>query len=368
MVDENSEIDRYFGFAEEASRGVAESTPEMWCDPMSISPGIPKETEMSYEGGGGRGKTNHRPAFYSTAPTGEMGYDLKILARMLYFALGKRVVDITEGDADPAGEPDTSTEYIYAANNLLLPSFTGWVGSDVKEFRIPGIVLNKLEISAENKFQTMKWDGAGMGETPLDRRAANLRPFNADYPLAFYEIDAHMRAIGSVTPWGSETLISNDIKKLSQSIDNSVKAEDGQRIGTRFPLNIPCGERKTEISFDYDFLNHKWYDLMQGGTDTGPQEGQGSTEFEMMFAIDAGNYGSAQIWYPRVVVSGGPIEHKGRDPTTEPITITPYMKTITIPSVTPVTVSTDCLATFIHKFADSTAAFDGPEEFEDATP
>lgn len=366
MVDETSEIDRYFGFAEEAIRGTAEATAEMWCDPMSLSPGIPDEPEMSYEGGAGRGKTNHRPAFYSTSPSVEMGYDLKILARMMYFALGKRIVEVTEGDETPVGEPDTSTEFIYAQNNLLLPSFTGWFGSDVKEFEIPGIVLNKLELAAEDSFLTAKLDMAGMGETPQARRAASTRAFNADYPLAFYEIDAHMRDLGSVTAWGTDTLISSDVKKLNQSIDNSVKAEDGQRIGTRFPLNIPCGERKTEISFDYDFLTHTWYDLMQGDEDTGPQESQGSTEFEMMFAVDAGDYGSAQIWYPKVIVSGGPIEHKGRDPTTQSITITPFMKTITIPSTPTQSVSTDCLATFVHNFTDSTAGFDGPAEFADA--
>lgn len=368
MVDETSEIDRYFGFAEETVRGTAETVAEMWCDPMSLNPGIPKETEMNYEGGAGRGKTNHRPAFYSTSPAVEMGFDLKILARLLYFAQGKRIVEVTEGDNSPVGEPDTSTEYIYAANNLLLPSFTGWFGSDIKEFEIPGIVLNKLELSAEDKFLTAKADMAGMGETPQTRRAAVDRAFNPDYPLAFYEIEAHMRDLGSVTAWGDTTLISNDVKKLNISIDNSIKAEDGQRIGTRFPLNIPCGERKYEISFDYDFLSHTWYDLMQGAADTGPVESQGSTEFEMMFAIDAGDYGSAQIWYPRAIVSGGPIEHKGRDPTTQSVTITPYMKTITIPSTPTTSVSTDCLATFVHNFADTTIAFDGPAAFADDEP
>ena len=365
MVDENSEIDRYFGFAEEAVRGTAEAAAEMWCDPMNLNPGIPKEPTMSYEGGAGRGKTNHRPAFYSTSPSVEMGFDLKILSRLMYFALGKRIVEVTEGDAAPAGEPDTSTEFIYAQNNLLLPSFTGWFGSDIKEFQIPGIVMNKLEIAAEDKFLTAKCDMAGMGETPQARTAAASRPFNDDYPLAFYEIDVHMRDIDSVTAWGETTLISTDVKKLNISLDNSVKAEDGQRVGTRFPLNIPCGERKTEISFDYDFLTHTYYDLMQGGTDTGPVESQDSTEFEIMVAVDAGDYGSAQIWYPRCIVSGGPIEHKGRDPTTEPITITPFMKTITIPSTPTTSVSTDCLATFVHNFTDSTAGFDGPAVFND---
>lgn len=364
MANEDSEIFRAFGFAEESERGVAEAAPEMWCDVMNGDLGLPKDPHIMYEGGMGKGNRTHRPGFYNTSPSFEMGFDLKILSRLSHFTLGNRILENTEGDGSPTGEPDTAKEYLYSSNKILLPSFTIFVVSDVRSYVIPGCIMNKLEVSADKDFLTLKADMEGMNETPYAKDHFTVT-LNDDYPLAFYEMDVHMRDLGSVTAWGSTTLISEDVKKLSMKVDNGVKAEDGRHLGSRFPKNIPSNSRSPELSFDYDYLTNKYYDLMQGGVDTGPTDDQDATEFEIMIALDGGDYGSAQWFLPRNIVSGAPVDFKGRDMTDQSVTITPFMESVTIPATTPVTVDTDMLMSFIHNFTDSTAGFDGPAVFED---
>jgi len=358
-----AKIFRYVGFAEESTPGVPETEAEMHCDAQSCSPGTPDNPEMEYNGSMGRGRTIHRPGFYSTKPKFEVGCDLKILARMMYFALGNRIIGgVTEGDGSPTDEPDTSTEYIYPTDDILLPTFTGWFGIDLEdegETIVPGCVLDKLELSVDKEFITLKGDMQGGMETNGPLKSEDDLKKNEDYPLAFYECNVHMRDKGSATPWGEATLISRDVKKFSFPIENSAKAEDGQGLGKRDPYYIPAGERKIGYSFDYTYLTKKWYKLMQGGDN--PQQKVGSTEFEMMVEFDAGKYGSAQFYFPRVIVVGGANpESKGRDPITQNISIDAYQETVTIPTTPAQPVYSKCLCTFVHKFKDTTEAFDGP--------
>lgn len=502
-----AQILRYFEFAEENVPGTAETTPEMSCDVKSIDAGIPSNPDMDYPGSMGRGKTKHRPGFYSTSPSVETGVDLKILARMLYFATGKRIVVTGEGDGNgnaaskvlqydestdtftdittsfnnitasdvtipghAAGEvddyiaigsteqfntvmintataktdvstivweywdgtawktltvtdsttgftvtgaqtvtftapndwvkkslnngvsyyyvrarcsaftsagvaglvtqgtvgtaPDTSTEYIYASNGSLLPSFTGWYGIDIDASVIPGCVIDSFELDVEDEFITIKCDMAGMQDTPTTLKSKSELKENDDYPLAFFEVNMHMREKGSSTPWGAATLISEDIKKLAFKIKNSAKAEDGQSIGNRFPNKIPVGEREIGFTFDYDYLTTKWYDLMQGGS--GGPSTNASTEFEVMLEIDADEYGNAQIFFPCSIVSNAPKKADGRSANKQSVEVTAYQENITVPTTPTQTVYSELLATFVHNFSDTTASFDGPSEFASA--
>ena len=93
---DNLTIERYYGFAEEKTRGIAEFEAEMHLDPKSLSPGIPSDTELTYNGSIGRGKNIHRPGPYLNNPTVEAGTDLKILTRLLYFTLGNQMKESVE--------------------------------------------------------------------------------------------------------------------------------------------------------------------------------------------------------------------------------------------------------------------------------
>lgn len=358
----DGEILRYFEFAEESERGVAEATPEMSCDAMSVNPGIPSEPEMEYEGSMGRGRTLHRPGYYVSSPNAEMGTDIKILNRMLYFALGEKDHVDTEGDGTPEGEPDTRTNFIYASNNILLPSFTAFMGVDIIEHIVSGCVIDKFELTADKDFLTFKIDMKGQTPSTDTLKAISELNLNDDYPLAFFEVDLHMREYGSATPWGETTKISNDIGKLVFSIENGIKEDKGKRLGTRFPKDLPAGNRKLALKFDYLYLTNAWVEKLWGSAD-GPQERTGSTEIEMMIEIDAGIYGNAQLEFPRAIVKGSPVESSGREPIIQNVEVDPYQDNITFTgSAGATTVNTDLLATVLLNFTDSTAVFDGPAE------
>lgn len=48
---------------------------------------------------------------------------------------------------------------------------------------------------------------------------------NDDYPLAFYEVDLHIREYGMQHSCKATTLVSSDVKKLKMSIENNTSEE-----------------------------------------------------------------------------------------------------------------------------------------------
>jgi len=390
-----AEIFRYFGFKEESVRGVAETTPEMHCDAKSLSPGMPDDPEMTFEGSMGRGKNIHRPGYYVSSPSAEVGTDIKILNRFLEFALGEcdtltsegagdtltpggvwyydesagtfsnELTDFTDADvgdvnvpghaeaevddylaigyqdpftsatfvigtpktdvstlvweywdgdewkaiptptdgttgftasgtktltftemtdwipkklstdtaalyyirvrcsaftsADVQGlitsgtlgvAPDITTDHIYSTESVLLPSFTGFFGMDVSEHIISGCVVDSLELKVDGDFLTMNLSMNGQTPTLDDLLSQEELTLNDDYPLAFYEVNLYSRPYGDATPWGSGNKISTDVKSLTFKVENNTSADDGKRIGSRFPGYIPAGARNVTLSFD----------------------------------------------------------------------------------------------------------------------
>lgn len=503
------EILRYLGFAEETVRGVAETSAEMHCDAKSLSPGFPDNPEMTFEGSMGRGKNVHRPGSFILSPAAEVGTDIKILARQLYFALGGLITDVTEGDGtginpskvyyyDASGDsftskltaftnstandvtvpghaaaevddylaigyskpftkvtinvgtaktdtstivweywdgdawvtltvtdattgftvasehtvtftaptdwavkslsntaatyyirarcsaftsagtagaitqgsietqPDISTQYIYSDDKVLLPSQTLFMGMDIKEYILSGCVTDKLELTADNEFVMLKIDTKGQTPTSDTLKGVDDLSINEDYPLAYYEVDLHMRTLGSTTTWGAETIISQDTKKLNFSVANNISDSDGMRIGSRFAGYLPAGERALELGFDYLYINEDMLELLWGSTG-GPTEESGSTEVEFMVEINAGIYGSAQIWFPRAILTSAGLDSSGRDAIVQGVKVEAYQTNITIPSDPTESVNTDCLVTIVTNFTDSSGSFDGPAGFA-ATP
>lgn len=507
MTDqEQSEVMRYVGFSGESQRGVPETTAEMHCDAKSLTPGFPDNPEMNFEGSMGQGKTTHRPGPFILSPSFEVGTDIKILARQLYFALGGRISDVTEGDgsgispskvyyydksattftskltafndetandvaipghaaaevddylaigyskpftkisvvvgtaktdtsvlafeywdgdewkalevtdgttgftstgantitwtapndwavksvantaaayyvrvrcsafttAETAGaltsgsistEPDTSTQYLYSEDKVLLPSQTLFMGMDINEYILSGCVTDKLELTADNEFVMLKIDAKGQGVTPDALKSIDELTINEDYPLAYYEVDLHTRTLGSSTPWGAATLMSQDVKKLNLGISRSISDSDGMRLGSRFAGYLPAGERVIELGFDRLFID-EWALEMLWGSTGGPTEESGSIEVEFMAEINAGIYGSAQIWLPRAIITAAPVDASGRDPMVQSVKVEAYQKNVTIPADIPVVVNTDLIATVVTNFSDTSAGFDGPDGFD----
>lgn len=254
--------------------------------------------------------------------------------------------------------PDVLSEYIYSAENVLLPSFTSWMGLDIDEHVIAGNVVDSFELTADSGFLGLKVDSKAQTIIPDTLKDLDDLKMNEDYPLAWYDVNLHLRDKGSATPWGASTKISEDVKKVSFSIKNSISDSDGQRLGTRFPGYLPAAARDISLSFDYLYLSNEWIEKLNGGSIT-PGEGIASTEFEMMLEIDAGDYGKCEIEFPRAIVSSAPLSGSGKTQMVQNIQIDVYMDTVTVPTTVPETVSTDMLATITHGFPDTTGSFDG---------
>ena len=263
---------------------------------------------------------------------------------------------ITSGTIGTA--PDSLAEYIYSTEGIMLPSWTIFMGLDIDEHILAGEVIDKFELSADGSFLGLKIDGKAQTEDTDTLKAIDELEMNEDYPLAWYDVNLYIRDKGDETAWGSTHLISSDVKKVSFSISNSISEADGQRIGSRFPGYLPAAARDISLSFDYLYISNDWIEKLNGGSVT-PGEGISSTEFEMMLEIDAGEYGLAQLYFPRVIVTSAPLSGSGRTQLVQNIQVNMYMDEVVIPTTEPDTVETDILATITHYFPDTTGSFDG---------
>lgn len=343
------DICRYIGFADETTRNVAASAPEMYLDVEKGDLGLPDDAEMEYESSMGRGKTIHRPGYFVMGPSFEAGMDVQIMRKMLYYTLGNKI-DV-DSDTNSNSKNDTETSYLYSSNKILLPTFTTWMGIDLSEWIVTGNTMDTLEMEVQNKFLTLKGDMAASKCAPGTFKSEDQITLNKDYPIAFYEINVHMRPKGSTEAWGPANLISSEVQKLTLTFKNNADDKAGQGLGSRYPYNIPVAKREFGIKYDSNYLSDKYIELLLGGS-SGPQEKVGATEVEMLISFDFGTYGSAQLFYPRVVPTKTPLDFKGKDQTTQSLEFDAYEDTVTIPTTAPQTVKTDVLATIVRPIAE----------------
>lgn len=336
---------RYIGIADEATAGTAAATPEMFLHVKEGDLGMPDDSEAEWETATGRGKTIHRPGYFVMKPSFKSGLDVQILRKLLYYALGNKIDKDSDTDSDTKN--DTETSYLYSTNNVLLPTFTKFMGIDLNEYVISGNVMDKLELEVSNEFLEVSGDTVAAKYAPTTLRDPANVTLNKDYPIMFHEINVHMRPKGSTEEWGTANIISKDVKKLTLSFKNDADDSSGQGMGSRFPYNIPVGSRDYGIKYDYNYLSNKYLDLLNGGS-TGPQEGQGSTEIEMLIQFNFGSYGSAQLFYPRVVPTKAPLDFSGKKDATQSLEFSAYEELVTIPTTPTQQVKTDVLATLVR--------------------
>ncbi len=332
---------RYFGFKKETTPGEFETQSHIDIDIAGGNLGTPKEPEMEYESSMGRGKTIHRPGFYSPEGNVEFAVNMKTIGWFSYFALG----GYDHIDAS-AGNDYIETHYIYGDDRVLLPTFTAFFGKDIYEHQVAGCVIDKLELTAEDSFLTLSPDIVAKKDKKAALRTFNQLNIPPDYPLAFYEVNLHAREKSTNPPaWGSSTLLSSKVQKMKLKINNDADAEAGQGLGSRYPYRIPVGAREVTLSFDSLFTSTEWIERLWGNS-TGPQDKTGSKELEVRIVIDGGEFGQATIDLPRAIVTSAPVEPKGRDPLMQSVEITAYQDSITLQGITPTkTVYTDILVT-----------------------
>ena len=268
---------------------------------------------------------------------------------------------ITSGTISKA--PDIRTDYIYGTDNMTLPSFTGWFGLDIGEYILTGCTIDKLELNSEDEYLTIAPEMYAQNYTTddLEAKTTIVAALNDDYPLAFYEVDVHMRSINSLTAWGTTTKISQNVNKIKIKAENGIDDKLGKGQGSRTNYSFPAGQRTYDIEFDHPLLDSTWIDYLWGDSD-GPDDREGSTEFEMMIEIDAGIYGNAELYFPRCIVTSYPMSASKREPMVPTIAVEAYSRTINIPTAEPTPADVAMLATVVRNYPDTTGAVDAPTE------
>jgi hypothetical protein len=343
-------IQRYYGFKEETQPGIPETEAEMHLDPKSLSPGIPSDTEITYTGSIGRSKNIHRPGPYLNNPTVETGTDIKTLTRLLYFTLGNQVKEPRElykrvKKDEPQNNKDTEDIcYIYGSDNVLLPTFTSFMGLDLNEHIINGCVIDKFELTADKDFINFKLDMKAIKSILKPLKLVSELKLNDNVPLAYFEIDLYLRKPGTMREWSEEDKISYKTQKLTFSIENSIDESSGQHIGSRFASFLAAGERNIKLSFDTLYLDNTWFTYLWSN-ENGPQEREGSTEVEAAMKINTTHNGSMLIELPRAIITGASFDSSGRDTIVQSVDIDTYQKNIEIPLKNPIKVNTECLIT-----------------------
>lgn len=319
------DILRYAGFAEENDPGTAEDA-KFHVDITSGGLDVPSDTEISYDGGLGRGKNIHRPGFYS--PEGDIVWavDIRTLASALKWALG--------GYEFTADEPDVDTNLheIWATDERILPSFTARLGKDLFEHVFKGCVVGSFELSVSDEFAELTMSVVSQQDEKATLKAIADLSLPDEYPLSF--VDSAVR-LGS----GLDD-ISPDVREFTLSVDNGTDSSQGRGLGSRFPSRIPANERETTIDMTLFFGNLDQLERFWGGSDGPAAEGTAETELE--FDLDAGDDGLATFRFPRVLFTSVAQAPSGRSEIEQSISAQAYLSTMQLNDGT-TDVSTDML-------------------------
>lgn len=299
-------IFRYAGFAEEATYGESPAPDAVFhLDIASASLDAPTETEMMFEGSIGRGRTKHRPGFYSPSGDVVVAIDVRTAGWFLKWALGNYV--FTEG-TDPA----LNTHEIYRSDNNILPTFCSRIGKDVFEHVFSGCSINELTLEVSDGFGQLTVDILSQkdGKATLQTISALILP--TEFPLMFHEVTATRDA----------TDVSAKVKSFTLTISNNLDAEAGRSIGSRYPRRLIASAHEVTIEADLFYEDSSQLEAYWGGS-TGPAD-TGTDEFGMAFVLDAGTDGQIEIAAPRVIYNEVPTQPSGRDELTQSVSMAPY--------------------------------------------
>jgi hypothetical protein len=234
--------------------------------------------------------------------------------------------------------------YIYGSDNVLLPTFTSFMGLDLNEHIINGCVIDKFELNADKDFINTKIDMKAIKSELKPLKPVSELKLNDNVPLAYFEIDLYLRKPGSGKEWSEEDKISYKTQKLTFSIENNIDESSGEHIGSRFASFLAAGERNIKISFDTLYLDNTWFTYLWSNPN-GPAERSGSTEIEIAMKINTPNNGSMLIELPRAIITGASFDSSGRDTIIQSVDIDTYQKNIEIPLKNPLKINTECLIT-----------------------
>ena len=301
----SNQILRYAQFDQEGVGGTGYGTEKaqgavgaVYEDITGASLDAANDSTMLYGGGIGRSPKIPRPGYY--APTGNVVFAprLETLGQYLFWVLG-------DGAAD--GE-------MWGAEGVLLPTFNTRIGKDLFEHLFLGCAANSLQLTVNDSFLELTLDIVAQKDKKAALQAIDDLSLGSISPLAFHEV--HVTA----------GFTDCKVRSMTLNIGNSVDADSGRGIGSRFPCLLRAGQRETSLEMELYFDDTSELEAFWGAA-TGPDEASVPTEFGLTFEIkQAGSATGAPLItleLPRCIYTAQSLQPSGRDRMEQSVTITP---------------------------------------------
>jgi hypothetical protein len=182
-----------------------------------------------------------------------------------------------------------------------MPSMSLFIGQDIKEYQVAGVVVTGIDITIDQKEITVSIDtfGGKDGDDTIGSPA-----YGVTYPLSFFNMTAKAAEYGNPV-----ADVSANIEKLTISVKTG--ATPGFALGSRFPQRGWTGKFDIDISATMIFEDYSQIEALWGGQaapDTTP-----SQEWAYQFTLDGGTYGDTVIDIPRTYPASAKPKLSGRD-------------------------------------------------------
>jgi len=304
------EVLRYAAFKEESEFGwPGDMNPIFAVDESAASLDTGKDVEVIYDGSLGRAPRVHRPGFYSADGDIEYAFDIRSIGWFLKWALG--------GYAHTSSVGGFNLHECYGTNDVVLPSFTSFLGKDKIdathfEQLFLGCTISDLELDVSKDYATVKASIVAKMDAPnpegLRTRAEIEALLPTEHLLVFHNVTAHL----------GYNSISERVTNVKLDVKNDVKADAGQCIGSRFPSRLPAGARETTFTMDMYFNTMDELNLFWGSPEGALAAVNGTTETSLTLTFtsedDEGQVdGTLDISLPRVILTKVPTPTKGKD-------------------------------------------------------
>lgn len=208
----------------------------------------------------------------------------------------------------------------------VLPTFTCYLGKDLFEHQIFGCVLNQLDLAVEQELAKLTLDIQGAKDKKETIVAlADLKLTtgqNKERPKAFHDVSLKIGDSGAAV--GD---ISAKVRKLQLTVNNNASTEENLGLNSRFPQDGTGGalDISGSITVQFDDLGYK-EDFWGGASEPSSDLPQLKA---LELTIDGGDWGSAVISLPNVLLKAVNIQPSGRDKQMQEISFSALYDSIT---------------------------------------
>lgn len=189
--------------------------------------------------------------------------------------------------------------------STTLSTFHMAIGKEEFEHLFTGMAIDSLEMSYEDGFLVLSLDVVG-GEdekNPLPTVEATELPEEV-----FTALD------GGFTISGAD--YTAKVEEMTLTIDNNIDVEETMPASQRFPTVITPQDLEVDLDLDITFENSDELERFWGGA-TGPEEGVQTSEVELDFVGDAGEF---TVDIPRAICQTYESEVSGSEPIDQSLT------------------------------------------------